>query len=231
MPHNQRLNIIEFATNNQAQVIIKRILHAYPTLARWYARVRFQIMPSEMLDAIEQHLPAQGIILDVGCGFGLFTLYLALKRPDCHFVGMELSARRVSEAKRAAALLQVRNVEFICADLATSELPFHPQAAYCTDLLHHMTPEGGDHLLMRLYDVLVPGGPIIVKDITTQPRLKLYYTFILDLLVNPKDSFYYRSAAVWRTRLSQFGFTSLQVYPLRHYMPYPHFLLVGNKPQ
>lgn len=187
-------------------------------------------MSREMLDTIEQHLPAQGTVLDVGCGFGLFTLYLAMKRPDCHFVGMELSERRVQEAKRAAMFLQVRNVDFLCADLATSEILYQPDAAYCMDLLHHMTPQGGDRLLERLYAVLQPGSPIVVKDITTLPRPKLYYTFLLDLLVNPKDSFYYRNAEVWRTRLAQVGFQSLYVYPLNHYMPYSHFLLVGQKP-
>lgn len=226
----RRLNIIEIEAPAQSLAITKRILQVFPLLARWYSRIRFQILSKEMLDAIEQHLPKRGIILDVGCGYGLFTLYLAMKRPDCRFIGLELNSHRVEEARRAATRLHVTNVEFHCADLANHEFIDQPNAAYCTDLLHHLTPADGDRLLEKLFAALKPGSPIVIKDISTHPRFKLYYTFILDLLVNPKDSFYYRNQDVWRSRLIQIGFTRLYVYPLKHYMPYPHFLLVGNKP-
>lgn len=226
-----RLNIIEFETIPQSNAITRQILAVYPLVARWYSRVRFQIMSGEMLDTIEQHLPVEGTVLDVGCGFGLFTLYLALKRPGCKFIGMELSQRRVDEAKRAAQVLQIKNAEFICADPASSNIPYQPNAAYCMDLLHHMTPQGGDRLLERLFEVLKPGSLMIVKDLTTRPRLKLYYIFLPDLLVNLKDSFYYRSNEAWLARLAQVGFTSMNIYSLKNYLPYPHLLLVRSKPK
>lgn len=226
-----RLNIIESVTVTSHRGAAKRILRGYPFWSRLYAAIRFLIIPQPFLDAVEQHLPAHGTVLDIGCGFGLFTLYLALKRPQCDFIGLDLSERRIAQAQRAAELLQVTNVQFICADLGEKDLPTQLNAAYCLDLLHHMTPSAGDKLIDRIAASLAPGGRLIIKDITTRPRLMLYFTFLLDLLMNPADSFYYRSDEVWRARLAQSGFISLAVYPLRNFLPYPHFMLVGQKPE
>jgi 2-polyprenyl-3-methyl-5-hydroxy-6-metoxy-1,4-benzoquinol methylase len=227
----ERLNIIEPVAVTSHREAANRILRGYPLLSRLYAVIRFLIIPQQFLDAIEQHLPARGTVLDIGCGFGLFTLYLAMKRPQCDFIGLDLSERRIAQAERAAGLLQLTNVQFICADLGEKELPTKFNAAYCLDLLHHLTPPAGDRLINHIAASLAPGGRIIIKDITTRPRLKLYFTFLLDLLMNPADSFYYRSDEVWRARLVQSGFISLAVYPLRNFLPYPHFMLVGQKPE
>ncbi len=226
----ERLNIIEPDVVTSHREAAKRILRGYPLLSRLYAAIRFLIIPQQFLDAIAQHLPARGTVLDVGCGFGLFTLYLAMKRPHCNFIGLDLSERRVTQAKRAAELLQVTNVQFICANLGEKELPTKFNAACCLDLLHHMTPSAGDSLINRIAASLAPGGHIIIKDITTRPRLMLYFTFLLDLLMNPADSFYYRNDEIWRAQLARSGFISLAVYPLRNFLPYPHFMLVGQKP-
>jgi SAM-dependent methyltransferase len=223
-----RLNIIE--PEQTADRLMSRIARAYPFVSSLYSRIRFQIIPRQILEAIEQHLPARGLVVDVGCGFGLFTLYLALRRPQCQFVGVELSAPRVAQATRAAEKLSVRNAQFICADSASGEFPERFKAAYCTDLLHHLRPEDGDQLIARLYKGLEPGGAIVIKDITTHPRPMLWFTFMLDLLFNPKDSFYYRHALTWMDRLGEIGFDALSVYPLRNVLPYPHFILIGRKP-
>lgn len=225
----ERLNIIEPVGETAHRAVTEQILRGYPFLSRLYARIRFQIIPQQFLDAIEQHLPAKGTVVDIGCGFGLFTLYLAMKRPQCQFIGLELSERRVTQARQAAAVLQLGNVEFLCADMNESDLPVQLNAACCLDVLHHLTPQTGNHLIETLSKKLEPGGYLIIKDITTRPRLMLYFTFLLDLLVNPKDSFYYRSTEIWRTLLEKAGFTSLTIYPLRNYLPYPHFLLIGQK--
>lgn len=222
-----RLNISEpeFADDKPAW----RVARAYPLPARLYALIRFQIIPGWMLEAIEQHLPQSGRVADVGCGFGLFTIRLALRRPQCHFTGLELSAKRVAQARQAAAALKVHNVEFICADLAAGDWREHFDAAYCIDLLHHLEPAAADHLLESLYAGLAEGGALIVKDISTQPRPHLWFTFLLDLLMNPRDSFYYRHAQVWRDRMAACGFAALHYFPLRTLLPYPHFLLTGRK--
>ncbi len=44
---------------------------------RLYSRVRFQIPRQIFLEEIGQYLPARGRLLEMGGGFGLFSLYFA----------------------------------------------------------------------------------------------------------------------------------------------------------
>ena len=58
--------------------IKKRIIRSYHNLIiKSYCYVRFLIMNMRILEEIEQYLPKTGRVLDVGCGFGLFSLYFA----------------------------------------------------------------------------------------------------------------------------------------------------------
>lgn len=225
-----RLNIIESRPLKSENQIKRRILQCYPLPARLYGSVRFQIIPGQFLGTIEQHLPENGYVLDVGCGLGMFTLYLAMRRPRCQFIAVDLKDHRIHHARCAAKMLRVQNVEFVCEDVGLYKVPHHLDAAYCIDLLHHVTPAIGDRLIHSMFMQLKPGGKIVIKDITTRPRLMLYYTFMLDLLVSPREKCYYRSHSVWRQVLSQIGFSSIYTYPLRNFLPYPHFLLVAQKP-
>ena len=55
--------------------IKKRIIGSYRNLIiRTYCYIRFLIMNMRILEEIEQYLPKTGRVLDVGCGFGLFSL-------------------------------------------------------------------------------------------------------------------------------------------------------------
>jgi 2-polyprenyl-3-methyl-5-hydroxy-6-metoxy-1,4-benzoquinol methylase len=64
---------------------IVRVISAYDDLViRAYCRGRFLILRGRFLDEIGQYLPEEGTILDVGCGFGLFSLYYAQLLPETH---------------------------------------------------------------------------------------------------------------------------------------------------
>lgn len=207
----------------------RRLLRSLSGLTRLYSLVRFQIIPAQFLLCIDQHLPDSGRVVDLGCGFGLFTLWFAQRRPQCQFVGIDSSARRIRAAQLLAETLGVRNATFECGDVVLCETG-SINGAYCIDLLHHIPPEASERLLRRLFERLDPNGKIVVKDVTTRPRAMLYFTYVLDFLVSPKDTFYYRDATLWSALLGDIGFRSLYWHPLRNFLPYPHFLLVGSKP-
>ncbi|MCH8242282.1 MAG: hypothetical protein IH897_06695 [Planctomycetes bacterium] len=56
--------------------IKKRIIGSYHNLIiKTFCYIRFLIMNMRILEEIEQYLPKTGRALDVGSGFGLFSLY------------------------------------------------------------------------------------------------------------------------------------------------------------
>ncbi len=61
---------------------IARVVAAYDDpIIRAYSWGRFLILRQRFLDEIGQYLPDEGTVLDIGCGFGLFSLYYAQLLP------------------------------------------------------------------------------------------------------------------------------------------------------
>src|SRR5262249_4230273 len=95
---------------------IRAICDSYPSLLiRTYATIRFHILRQRFLNEIGQYLPKSGDILDVGCGFGLFSLYFA-HEPGRKMVGFDLNPRRIKLAESSAKRLNLPNAAFSCGD-------------------------------------------------------------------------------------------------------------------
>lgn len=227
-----RLNLVEptqepYVSERQ---LVRRIIGTYSGLVRWYSIARFQIMRLRFLEEMVQHLPESGTILDLGCGFGLFSLYMAARRPAARIVGVDLDERRLALARRSAEALGLRNVSFEAGDLRDWRPSERLHAAYALDVLHHIPVAAGDALLGAVHARLEPSGVFLLKDIDTRPRAMMLFTYVLDLLMAPKDVFSYRSVAAWRALLRQTGFAQLHVHYLWDVLPYPHVLLICRKP-
>jgi 2-polyprenyl-3-methyl-5-hydroxy-6-metoxy-1,4-benzoquinol methylase len=177
-------------------------------------------------------MPKSGYILDLGCGFGLFTLYYAAQNPNVRVIGIDISSTRIEMAKKSAQKLGIRNVEFLCLNATKlSDLSLKFDIVVALDVLHHLPVQDGNKIIEIIYQTkLSNGGSFILKDITTHPRYMLYFTFILDLLMNPKDSFYYRSTDAWITCFKNVGFCQVEKHYLWDILPYPHILLLARKP-
>ena len=52
--------------------------------------------------AVEPHVPKAGRIMEIGCGHGLFSLYLALQSPERSVTGVDVDADKIPVARRAA---------------------------------------------------------------------------------------------------------------------------------
>ena len=58
-------------------------------------------------------------VLEVGCGRGHCTIYLAATMPDASFIGVDLVERQIKAAESASALANLRNASFRVADAST----------------------------------------------------------------------------------------------------------------
>ncbi len=208
---------------------IRKIVRAYDDpIVRAYCMARFVILRQRFLDEIGQYLPETGPVLDVGCGFGLFSLYYASTGPARFVRGLDVDGRRIATARRAAARLGVQNVAYERADARDFKGDGEIAAAYMLDIVHHVPPAAVPALIGELARALAPGARLLVKDVDTRPAPKRWFTWWLDKLMAPATPVTYWSAEDLTALIERRGF---RVY--RHLMvdvlPYPHVLYICER--
>jgi len=209
---------------------ISRIIRAYDDwIVRSYSRCRFLIMRERFLDEIGQYLPLEGRVLDVGCGFGLFSLYYASTRRGLHIDGFDLNGSRIALAQRAAERLNVRNVRYEVRDARSVETRIDGYAAaYMLDIIHHIPFEAAEPLLRRVAASLRVGGVLLVKDVDTRPAYKRLFTRALDWVIDPAAPVRYWKASEMQALLEKVGFC-VRRHQMKDLLPYPHVLYICLK--
>lgn len=208
---------------------IRRIVAAYDDpIVRAYCRVRFGILRQRFLDEIGQYLPDEGPVLDIGCGFGLFSLYYAVTGPRRFVRGIDVNSRRIALARRAAARLGVDNVAYEQGDARDFKGDGEVAAAYMLDIVHHVPPSAVPSLLTALHRSLPAGGVLVLKDVDTRPALKRWFTWALDKLMAPATPVHYWSADTLTAILETTGFR-VRRHLMVDLLPYPHVLYVCER--
>ena len=113
-------------------------------------------------DRFLPHLPKEARVLDVGCGGGKFTKYIADQRPDVHIVGIDLSKPQIA---RASKLMRgygdrVRIELGDATQLAFPDCTFDGVISYGS-IKHWASQDAG---LAECFRVLKPGGPLLVTE-------------------------------------------------------------------
>jgi SAM-dependent methyltransferase len=123
------------------------------TVREFYARAPFPGYPprdslsalraraaqSAFARALDEAIPGDARVLEMGCGTGQLSLFLA--SADRHVVGADLSRPSLELAQSAAARYEVSNVEFVETDLRAPGLQRGAfDVAICSGVLHH-TPD------------------------------------------------------------------------------------------
>jgi ubiquinone/menaquinone biosynthesis C-methylase UbiE len=125
---------------------------------------RFQEPEARALIA-DLDLPVGSRGLDVGCGVGLYTLWLAeAVGPNGGVVGIEPAAERVEEARALVggrldpARLELRQGNGTALDMPAASFDW----LWCGDVLHHIVETGA--ALSEFRRVVRPGGRIVIKE-------------------------------------------------------------------
>jgi SAM-dependent methyltransferase len=111
-------------------------------------------------------LPAECLVLDVGCGPGLVSERLLAG--GCRVVGVDLSHEMIERARKRCARYG-ENAHFLESSVYEADLallgPF--DAAVSRYVLHHV--EDPARFLARQIELLRPGGVLVVNDHITDP--------------------------------------------------------------
>lgn len=190
------------------------LLERAPRFLRWY-RTRFTIDWKRLAS----YLPAEGKLLDVGCGVGLVDYAIARTRPRVEILGIDISAESVARAKTHHAL---PNVGYQCIDLADVDGRF--DCILLVDVLHHVPPTERPALLHAASLRLADGGVLLIKDIE---RRRGQISAFMDCVVSGADEVYLQNCDEWVAELS----ACLEVVKsgVHFRFPFPHLYIVARK--
>ena len=133
---------------------------------RLHVQVRWRSCP---MAEVAARVPRSGTILEVGCGHGLFSNYLADTAPGRHVVGVDIDARKIALAR--TTVTDTDRVRF--DTIADGELPPGPfDAVVIVDVLYLFTSAQRDAMLAAAAERLAPSGVLVVKEVGTEPRWK-----------------------------------------------------------
>ncbi|MBC8332844.1 MAG: class I SAM-dependent methyltransferase [Anaerolineae bacterium] len=217
-------------TEARSRAITLKIIRAYDNwVIRTYSYIRFLIMNMRILEEIEQYLPTSGQILDVGCGFGLFSFFFALSADKRNMLGVDINTRRIATACGVRAKFGLdERICFESSDVGDYRFDEPVDAIVVLDLLHHVPEKAAQRLVARFAEILPAGGLLLVKDITARPWLKMAFTWLLDKLMDFRGPLRYYHKDEMITLLAAQGF-EVRVHRMIDILPYPHVLYVCRK--
>ncbi|WBY02996.1 class I SAM-dependent methyltransferase [Ramlibacter tataouinensis] len=106
-------------------------------------------------------------VADLACGTGISTLAIARHLPDCQVVGVELREEYLAIAREKVRRQGVGNVELVLgrAEDYRSQLPFD-----CISSSYLAKYADLPRLVGNAWDMLEPGGLLLMHDFTYPPR-------------------------------------------------------------
>lgn len=169
-------------------------------IVTWYVRLRWRVCPFEK---IAQHVPLQGTIVDVGCGYGLLANLLALTSEERDIIGIDLSPRRIRAAQRTVK--DRKNIKFLLQDANGLKVE-KCNAFVMSDFLHHLPYGRQEELLAGCYQKLSKNGLLVMEEVDDKPHWKYQFNIIVDGLLNLGQRTYFRNSAEYLKLLSRIGF-------------------------
>jgi 2-polyprenyl-3-methyl-5-hydroxy-6-metoxy-1,4-benzoquinol methylase len=213
---------------------VRAAVRAYarqPLGVRMHVELRARTCP---FGALEARVPADGRVLDVGCGHGLLSLSLAMSSSDRQIRGVDIDGDKLRCAEAAAAHAKVRNVAFKAVD--AEWVPDGTwDAIVIADVLYLLGGAAGRALLGRLAGVLAPGGVLLVKEIDVRPRWKYQLARVQELVatkvarITEGEKVDFLPPEAIAAALAGAGL-AVEHVPLHQGRLHPHHLVVGRAP-
>jgi 2-polyprenyl-3-methyl-5-hydroxy-6-metoxy-1,4-benzoquinol methylase len=204
---------------------------------RFHVRMRWWTCP---FDAVEQAVPKAGRVLEVGCGHGLLSLYLAVCSPARQVMGIDIDADKIAIAQAAADQLASggphpsgQHVQFDLVDPDRFPDGEFDAVVFC-DVLYLLPVAARRELLDRAIVHVAPGGLVIVKEADQVPRWKSRLATGQELLatrvlrITEGDQVEFASPAEFAEQLGSAGLEVTQRRVDRGY-PHPHVLVAGRR--
>ncbi|OGH18568.1 MAG: hypothetical protein A2770_00345 [Candidatus Levybacteria bacterium RIFCSPHIGHO2_01_FULL_38_12] len=205
---NARKKAINLYANNAWEVFLSKF--------------KFWEEPYEIVDKI---VPLNGTIIDLGCGEGLLSNYLAISSPKRKVIGYELAPERLAVAKKG-----IKNASFYVGDIVDVSYP-NADAVVVFHVLHHLNSTiNQEQVLKKTKNSLKKNGKLIIVEVHVKPTIKYIAAWVADHFLVPwvfekrfYTKAYFRKEREWIRLLKKLGF-KIKVTEETSGRPFPNII-------
>ena len=198
---------------------------------RIHACIRFKTCP---FLSIEKFVPKEGLIVDYGCGHGLFSHILASKARQRTIIGIDKSVKKIESAiKSMGSERYSGRISFFPGAIGDLDIT-RCDAITMIDVLYLVPEELQKGLLIQFWQKLDEKGVLIIKTMKKKPGCKYWFSFFQEILsvkllrITEGDAFHSVDEGTLAGILKEVGF-----HVSRHEVDrgsiYPHVLFVCRK--
>jgi len=111
-------------------------------------------------------------LLELGCGWGSLTLYIASHCPSSKIIAVSNSSSQQSYIEAQAKKRGLSNIQVICADINTFEPPHHFDRIISVEMIEHIRNHRA--ILTKIHKWLLPKGKLFVHHFCHNKYLYLF---------------------------------------------------------
>jgi 1-acyl-sn-glycerol-3-phosphate acyltransferase len=123
--------------------------------------VHWKLKLDPVFPRLDEVVPRSGFILDLGCGYGIATHWLACATDQRSFLGVDYDENKLRIAQRTAP--ENPRIRFQTGDILEFVFP-KCDVILLLDVLHYWAPEKQQLILEKAQRALRPGGKLILRD-------------------------------------------------------------------
>lgn len=199
------------------------------TTARWW---------SAPFTELELEVPLAGDILEIGCGHGVFTTYLAITSTARKVVGVDIDADKIAQAAEVIAGLEPGEAHLRFETVPSGTVPRIDggwRSIVFADVLYLLGRDRRRALLAECVDALAPGGLLVIKEVDTRPFVKARLAQVQELIatkvlrITDGHTLEFASSEELVALLVDLGLSTMSKRIDRGYL-HPHCVVLGTKP-
>lgn len=202
---------------NTPRVVRRKVNRLYRYQSKFIEQFVFWKMKCDPLfTSLDAVVPRQGFILDLGCGYGEATHWLACFTRERTFLGVDYDADKIRVAQRSAP--GHPRIKFNPDDILEMEYP-PCDAILLLDVLHYWEPQKQQMILEKARRALRPGGRLILRDgvrADSKAHQRIHFMERLATAVGhnkTKEGLHFQSLTEIEGMLKQAGFDHWEIKP------------------
>ncbi|MBD3164465.1 methyltransferase domain-containing protein [Candidatus Woesearchaeota archaeon] len=201
---------------------IKTVINLNKGHLKFYACLKYLVTPFSELDS---RIPKKCRLLDIGCGYGVYSIYFALKSERRTISGIDKNPKKINYADKISK--GCRNVNFNVLDLDKNYALPEADVYLINDVLHHINNMSKEILLKKISDKMKKNNILLIKEMHSGSKIKFFLNCINDKIMTFNKKLYF----IEKERLlSSFKKLGLKVrhYKLNNYI-FPHIIYICKK--